>query len=60
VAPITKEQAQAVRNYFTNGAAATAVPTEGPGAAYFQNGAAMLTIPTSIIPDESFDLHTQP
>ncbi|HEX3346022.1 MAG TPA: hypothetical protein VHS09_15670, partial [Polyangiaceae bacterium] len=31
---------EAARQYFTNGAAVSTVPTSGPGAAYFQNGAA--------------------
>jgi hypothetical protein len=57
VAPVTSAQVQAVRDYFTNGAAVTSVPSDGPGAAYFQNGAAALTIPTSIMPEQSFDVH---
>lgn len=38
---------EAARQYFTNGAAATGVPTAGPGLAYFQNGAAVTGVPTA-------------
>jgi hypothetical protein len=38
---------EATRQYLTNGAAATGVPTRGPAAAYFQNGAAVTGVPTS-------------
>jgi hypothetical protein len=46
--------ARAVSEYFTNGAAATAVPTSGPAANYFTNGAQATTAPTSVIPDYTF------
>jgi hypothetical protein len=36
-----------VTEYFTNGGAATSVPSEGPGAEYFRNGAAVLAAPTA-------------
>jgi hypothetical protein len=55
-APATDAQARALSGYFTNGAAATSVPSEGPGAAYFTNGAAALSVPTSVIPSDSFDV----
>ena len=37
----------ATRQYFTNGAAMTSVPTGGPGADYFRNGAAVTGVPSS-------------
>ena len=46
--------ARGVTDYFTNGAAATAVPTTGPMANYFTNGAQATTAPTSAIPDYTF------
>jgi hypothetical protein len=46
--------AQAMSDYYTNGARATGVPTSGPAASYFTNGAEMSTIPTSMSPDYSF------
>jgi len=41
---------EATRQYFTNGAAVSAVPTSGPGAAYFQNGAAVMSYGASPSP----------
>ncbi len=38
---------EATRQYLTNGAAVTGVPTQGPAAAYFQNGAAVTGAPAS-------------
>lgn len=38
---------EAARLYFTNGAAATSVPTTGPRAEYFTNGAAVTAMPSS-------------
>lgn len=38
---------EASRQYFTNGAEATGVPTSGPRAAYFKNGAEATGVPTS-------------
>ncbi|MGH7434728.1 MAG: hypothetical protein ACRENE_03560 [Polyangiaceae bacterium] len=46
-APSPAEIDEAARQYFTNGAAATGVPTTGPGAAYFRNGASVTGVPTS-------------
>jgi hypothetical protein len=46
-APTQADINEATRQYFTNGATATSVPTSGPGAAYFQNGAAVTGVPTS-------------
>src|ERR1019366_9466210 len=37
---------EATRQYLTNGAAVTSVPTSGPGAAYFHNGAEVMAFPT--------------
>jgi hypothetical protein len=48
------QTARALSEYFTNGAAMTAVPTSGPGAAYFTNGAQATTLPTSSMPDYAF------
>ena len=42
-APNQSDINEAARQYFTNGAAVSTVPTSGPGAAYFQNGAAAVT-----------------
>jgi hypothetical protein len=47
VAPTQTDIDEAARQYFTNGAAVTSVPTSGPGAAYFTNGAAVTSVPTS-------------
>jgi hypothetical protein len=44
------QMAQAMADYFTNGAKATAVPTSGPAAQYFTNGAAAVGAPTSALP----------
>jgi hypothetical protein len=53
--PATRTQiAQAMNEYFTNGAKATGVPTSGPAAAYFTRGAEVSTIATSTIPAYSF------
>ena len=41
---------EATRQYFTNGAAVSTVPTSGPGATYFQNGAAVMSYGTSPSP----------
>jgi hypothetical protein len=41
---------EATRQYFTNGAAVSTVPTSGPGAAYFQNGAAVMSYGASPSP----------
>ncbi len=38
---------EAARQYFTNGAAATGVPTSGARADYFRNGAAVTGVPSS-------------
>jgi hypothetical protein len=38
---------EAARQYFTNGAAVTGVPSTGPGAEYFRNGAAVTGVPSS-------------
>jgi len=38
---------EATRQYLTNGAAVTGVPSSGPRAAYFQNGAAVMAYPAS-------------
>jgi hypothetical protein len=38
---------EATRQYFTNGAAVTSVPSSGPGAEYFRNGAVVTSIPSS-------------
>jgi hypothetical protein len=38
---------EAVRQYFTNGAAVASVPSSGAGAAYFTNGAAVTGVPSS-------------
>jgi hypothetical protein len=46
--------ARGVSDYFSNGAAATAVPTTGPAAAYFTNGGEATIAPTSVMPDYSF------
>jgi hypothetical protein len=48
------EVQNALTQYFSNGAAATSVPTSGPAAEYFTNGAAAVTEPTSVIPDYTF------
>jgi hypothetical protein len=45
--PTQAEIDEATRQYFTNGAAATGVPSSGPGAAYFTNGAAATSVPSS-------------
>jgi hypothetical protein len=45
--------AQQRAQYFSNGAAALAVPSSGPGAAYFENGASLLTVPSSVVPFEA-------
>jgi hypothetical protein len=37
---------EATRQYLTNGAAVTSVPTSGPGAAYFHNGAEVMAFPS--------------
>ena len=42
-APSQSDISEAARQYFTNGAAVSTVPTSGPGAAYFQNGAAAMS-----------------
>ena len=42
-APSQSDISEAARQYFTNGAAVSTVPTSGPGAAYFQNGAAVMS-----------------
>jgi hypothetical protein len=42
-APNQSDINEAARQYFTNGAAVSTVPTSGPGAAYFQNGAAAVS-----------------
>ena len=52
-APNQSDINEAARQYFTNGAAVSTVPTSGPGAAYFQNGAAAVTYgatPASTVP----------
>lgn len=41
-APNQADIDKAARQYFTNGAAVTSVPTSGPGAAYFHDGAEVL------------------
>ena len=46
-APSQADVDEAARQYFTNGAAATSVPSSGPNAAYFQNGAAVTALPSS-------------
>ncbi|HTB73217.1 MAG TPA: hypothetical protein VK762_08225, partial [Polyangiaceae bacterium] len=46
--------ARSVQQYFTNGAAMTAVPTTGAAAAYFTNGAQATAAPTSAMSDYSF------
>jgi hypothetical protein len=46
-APTQADINEAARQYFTDGAAVTSVPTSGPGAAYFQNGAAVTGVPSS-------------
>lgn len=38
---------EAARQYLTNGAAVTGVPSTGPGAEYFRNGAAVTGVPSS-------------
>ncbi|HEX3771060.1 MAG TPA: hypothetical protein VHV30_09360 [Polyangiaceae bacterium] len=47
------QMAQAMSEYFTNGAKATALPTSGPAAAYFTNGAAAVGAPASAMPSYS-------
>jgi hypothetical protein len=42
-APEQSDIDEAARQYFTNGAAVSTVPTSGPGAAYFQNGASVMS-----------------
>ncbi len=42
-APSQSDIDEATRQYFTNGAAVSTVPTSGPGATYFQNGAAVMS-----------------
>src|ERR1700722_10847689 len=37
---------EAARQYFTNGAVVTAVPTSGPGAAYYRDGASVMAYRT--------------
>ena len=46
--------ARGISDYFSNGAAATAVPTTGPMAQYFTNGAQATTEPTSSMPNYTF------
>jgi hypothetical protein len=46
-APSQTDIDEAARQYFTNGAAMTSVPSSGPGAAYFQNGAAVTGVANS-------------
>jgi hypothetical protein len=53
--PATRaELAQAMSEYYSNGAKATGVPTTGPAASYFTHGAEVSTIATSVMPDYSF------
>lgn len=53
--PATKTQiAQAMSEYFSNGARVTGVPSAGPAAAYYTRGAEVSTIPTSVMPDYEF------
>jgi hypothetical protein len=49
-APNQSDIDEATRQYFTNGAAASTVPTSGPGAAYFQNGAGVMSYGASPSP----------
>jgi hypothetical protein len=46
-APSQADIDEAAQQYFTHGAAATAVPSEGPGAAYFHAGAEVTSVPNS-------------
>ena len=46
-APSQADIDEATRQYFTNGAAATSVPSSGPGAEYFRNGATVTGVPSS-------------
>jgi hypothetical protein len=46
-APSQADVDEAARQYFTNGAAVTGVPSSGPGAAYFHDGAAVTGVPSS-------------
>jgi hypothetical protein len=46
-APTQADIDEAARVYFTNGAAATGVPTTGPGAAYFKDGASVTAAPSA-------------
>jgi hypothetical protein len=49
--PYTPAQlGQAASEFFTNGAAATSVPTTGPGAAFYNNGAGLFTAPPTSFP----------
>jgi hypothetical protein len=45
--PSQAEIDEAARQYLTNGAAVTGVPSTGPGAEYFRNGAAVTGVPSS-------------
>jgi hypothetical protein len=49
-APSQSDISEAARQYFTNGAAVSTVPTSGPGAAYFQNGAAAMSYGATPVP----------
>jgi hypothetical protein len=46
-APTPSDIDEATRQYLTNGAAVTGVPSNGPVASYFQNGAAVTGAPSS-------------
>jgi hypothetical protein len=41
------DPAQRSSDYFTDGAAALSVPTEGPASEYFTNGASVTSVPTT-------------
>jgi hypothetical protein len=49
-APNQNDIDEAARQYLTNGAAVSTVPTSGPGAAYFQNGAAVMSYGAAPVP----------
>ena len=46
-APSQADIDEAARQYLTNGAAVTGVPSTGPGAEYFRNGATVTGVPSS-------------